>query len=172
MSVGWPGICYSRRVSRIYQHLTLVLLLLLGQGEKELVDRLMFHQISHPAGTICGGTTLMTGSSAIHPSILPPVSSSSSFSVCPRCWGKWWNRQVFLTHKDGSILFFPFSFSVVTEFHHHPSTTGKEKSPRFLFRRVYFKIFLKMLIGAKCRWPINGRWLLAWFAPPTSQKKK
>lgn len=58
MSVGWAGICYSRRVSLIPTFDSCVAAAATAgprgnrRKRKELVDRLMFHQISHPAGTM------------------------------------------------------------------------------------------------------------------------
>ncbi len=178
MSVGWPGICYSRRVSLIPTFDSCVAAAATagprGNRRKELVDRLMFHQISHPAGTMRRDD--VDDRQQCHPSCRP--SLLLLLLLCVLAVGEMM-KQTSLPHTQRWIdpfrpfrPFFFFSYSVVTEFHHHPSTPGR-KIFRFLFRRVYFKKISKNVDRRKMS--LANQWAMiigVICSTHTSQKKK
>lgn len=185
MSVGWAGICYSRRVSLTNNIWLLccccyrVLRWAKGNQKEEKKKRKRTCRSIDVSPDITSSGDYAEGRHwwqaavpSIHPSILPPVSSS----VCPRCWGGG-NDE---TDKSSSrtkmdrpfflFFFFSFSYSVVTEFHHHPSPPGRKSLVSCFAAFLNFK--KKNVDRRKMSLRINGRWLLAWFAPPTSQKEE
>jgi hypothetical protein len=115
----------------------------------------------------------MTGSSAIHPAAR--LFFFFFFCVSSLHVGEMM-KQTSLPHTQRWIdpfrPFFFFSYSVVTEFHHHPSTPGR-KIFRFLFRRVYFKKISKNVDRRKMS--LANQWAMiigVICSTHTSQKKK
>lgn len=172
------------------QHLTLVLLLLLlllprlalGQGKSKRRKEEKKKNLSidwcftryHIQRGLCGGTTLMTGSSAIHPSIHP--AARLFFCVSSLLGGGGMMKQTSLPHAQRWIDPFFYSFSFLSPIRssrnsitiHHPP--GRKSLVSCFAAFLNFK--KKNVDRRKMSLRINGRWLLAWFAPPTSQKEE